>query len=138
MLATAAWTGATTILDILGGTLGGTYTGSDFSLSTGTEGKFLTVSLSGMCGAVYGLFWSYYENSLRKNKKRCVFAGGTVPPGYNLVGNIDIDPASPDLGSCDPGSIGLYNVIISDPDGLALENCGGFDDSCFVREKKRK
>ena len=42
-----ALTGATTILDVTGGTLGGAYAAQEFTLSTGTEGKFLTVSLAG-------------------------------------------------------------------------------------------
>ena len=59
-----------------------------------------------------------------------------VPPGYDLVGNVDLDPASPNLGACEPESVGLYNIIVSDPDGVALADCGGFDNPCPVRRER--
>ena len=44
-------TGTIAILDIVGGSVKSAYKDSGFSLSTGSEGKFLTVSLAGMCAA---------------------------------------------------------------------------------------
>ena len=44
----------TAILDVLDGTLSNFYETNDFTLSTGTEGKWLTVSLVGAC--IFALF----------------------------------------------------------------------------------
>ena len=57
-------------------------------------------------------------------------------PGYNQIGFVNMDPMSTHLNSCDDGSIGLYEIIISDPDGMSISNCGGFDSSCDVGKKK--
>ena len=78
------------------------------------------------------------KDKLAKKSRLCdVLAANTIPPGYNLVGSIDVDLGSPNFPACDDGSIGLYGILVSDSDGMAIESCGGFDDPCPVREKQQ-
>ena len=62
-----------------------------------------------------------------------MLAGDDILPTYSLLGNVLVDTTNSNFTSCDPGSIGLYSILVSDPDGIAIPNCGGFDNPCPVR-----
>ena len=65
----------------------------------------------------------------------CERAGGTVAAGYNLIGNVDLDPNDANLPLCDDGSVGLFEIIVSDPTGQVILACGGLDNPCPVRSR---
>lgn len=74
-----------------------------------------------------------------KSRSHAVFvklgisAGGVVDHGYSLLAVLGADTSmGSNFSSCDPGSLGLINVVIAGPTGEALEVCGPLDDTCFV------
>ena len=100
----------------------------------------LPLSLSGhWCpGKVCHHLHHRYAGCSRLPSGLYVYLGGNVELGYTLVENIDFDSASPNLSSCDPGSIGLYNIVVSDPTAQVIEACGGLDDPCPPRGRGKK
>lgn len=82
------------------GGLGPVYTANDFSLTTGVQGKWLTVSLS----------------------------GGNVAPTYTQLVFLIADTTS--TGDCVMGTLGLSEVLFSDPQGNSISFCGSIDAPC--------
>ena len=58
-----------------------------------------------------------------------MYTGGSVDPTYFQVTALELDPTG--LAACDEDSVFLNEVVISDPDGIALTYCGTPDFPCF-------
>ena len=53
-------------------------------------------------------------------------AGGNVPPTYTQLGFL----FAADTSACDPGTLGLSEVLFSDPFGNSIPFCGSLDVPC--------
>ena len=57
-----------------------------------------------------------------------IASGGQIPPGYQFLASLFLDPAS--LALCDPGTVALTDIIVGGIDAEELTSCGGYSAPC--------
>ena len=56
-------------------------------------------------------------------------SAGQIPPGYVFLGNLLLDEDESAL--CDEGTIAIIDLIVSNPDAMEVDACGGLMSPCF-------
>lgn len=118
------------------GGMGPDFADVDFTLTTVTEGKWVTFSMTGtyqkklsfdMDVRLRGGPWVWTQCRRRMGGWRDC-AGKTAPPMYSQL----LFLLAESTAECEPGTLGLASVDVSGPGSISIPFCGPLDVPCFV------